>query len=136
MDEFKLIVAGGRDFNDYELLSNRLLAIVNEGDLKNYDVSIVSGMAQGADALAVRFATEHNVTLHKFYANWDKYGRRAGFLRNEQMAGFADGLLAFHDKASKGTAHMIKTMRMQSKPTYVINYVKEQLEFNYSQLQI
>ena len=121
MKEFKLIVAGGRDFND-EGKAVEEIVLLAEGSLKNYNVSIVSGMARGADALGTRFAKNHNVKLYEFPANWEAYGKRAGFLRNAQMAEFADGLLAFWDGKSKGTAHMIKTMEAQGKPVRVVNY--------------
>ena len=119
--EFKLIVAGGRDFEDYEKLSTELLALALD-TYKDRDVSIISGMARGADALAVRFAKEHNVMLYEFPADWNGFGKRAGFVRNEQMAQFADGLLAFWDGQSRGTEHMIGTMRDLGKPVQVINY--------------
>lgn len=121
MNEFKLIVAGGRDFNDYVLLSASLIALatVNYSDKA---VSIVSGMARGADALAIRFAKEHNVQLHEFHADWEGQGKAAGFVRNTDMANFADGLLAFWDGKSSGTAHMIRTMENRRKPVHVFNY--------------
>ena len=121
MNEFKLIVAGGRDFLDYALLEEALmeLATVTYTDKA---VSIVSGMARGADAMGVKFATKHCVNLYEFPANWDKYGKRAGFIRNEEMAKFSDGLLAFWDGQSKGTLHMIQTMRLAGKSVHVIRY--------------
>jgi hypothetical protein len=121
MQEFKLIVAGSRGFTDYAKLSMQLMRLANN-DLDNKAVSIVSGMARGADALAVRFAKEHGVKLYEYPANWDKYGKRAGFLRNEQMGQAANGLLAFWDGESRGTKHMIECMEAQGKPLWIINY--------------
>ena len=80
MNEFKLIVAGGRDFLDYTLLSHELMHLVI-GPLapyKDHDVSIVSGMARGADALGAKFARANGVQLYEFPADWDKHGKRAG----------------------------------------------------------
>ena len=124
MTEFKLIVAGGRDFADYEKLS-RVLFTLAEVDYADKEISIVSGMARGADALGTRFAKEHGVTLHEFPANWNKYGKSAGYRRNEEMGNFADGLLAFWNKSSKGTEHMIEFMRAKGKPVHVITYSTE-----------
>lgn len=121
MNELKLIVAGGRDFADYKLLEE-VLWDISKRMPEDTGVSLVSGMARGADALAVRFARENNVKLHEFPANWDLYGKSAGYKRNTQMAQFADGLLAFWDGKSRGTAHMIKTMESMSKPVRVISY--------------
>lgn len=100
----KIIIAGGRDFVDYELLSRICDDILPE--FKN--VSIVSGAARGTDALGERYAKEHGYELYRFPADRNKYGGVAGPIRNKQMAKYADGLIAFHDHNSKGTANMIK----------------------------
>ena len=118
--EFRLIVAGGRDFNDYNLLATQIDALAN-GTYAKYEVSIVSGMARGADSLAVKFARNHDVMLHEFPADWSQ-GRGAGFNRNRHMAMFADGLLAFWDRKSLGTAHMIESMRRLEKPVVIVYY--------------
>lgn len=121
MEEFKLIVAGGRDFTDYPTAKAEILRLAN-AELGPFAVSIVSGMARGADTLAVQFAREHNVRLYEFPADWNQYGKRAGPLRNETMGRFADGLLAFWDGQSTGTQHMIGFMRGLKKPVRVVSY--------------
>ena len=122
MQEYKLIVAGGRDFDDYAQLEQRLLAMSNEDSLGDIAISLVSGMARGADNLGVRFAHEYGVKLYTFPANWDKHGKAAGFRRNEEMGQFADGLLAFWDGQSRGTKHMIDYMRFLNKEVKVVSY--------------
>ncbi len=119
--KFKLIVAGGRDYTNYEHLSRVLFAMADV-EFAEKDVSIVSGMARGADSLAVRFAKDNYVELHEFPADWHQYGKRAGFMRNARMGDFADGLLAFWDGQSKGTAQMISYMKKLNKFVHVINY--------------
>lgn len=121
MKELKLIVAGGRDFNDYGNVYQALQALAN-GLYKDYAISIVSGMARGADALGYRFAIENQVQVYTFPADWDKHGKRAGFMRNTQMGVFADVLLAFWDGKSKGTKHMIDRMHALNKPVHIIRY--------------
>ena len=121
MDEFKLIVAGGRDFNDYHSLS-KAISDLAEVELADRAVSIVSGMARGADRMAYDFAKLNNVVVHEFPADWDRYGKAAGYRRNAEMAAFADGLLAFWDGSSRGTKNMIETMMKLGKPVHVIEY--------------
>ena len=120
MNEFKLIVAGGRDFNDYDVLSETLLTLANT-EYADKAVSLVSGMARGADALGYMFAHKHGVKCYEFPANWNKYGKRAGFIRNEEMGRFADGLVAFWN-GSKGTQHMINFMQSLGKPVVIVTY--------------
>lgn len=121
MKEFKLIVAGGRDFSDVELLDVSIRQVLAELP-DDYVVSIVSGMAQGADKLGYEWAVQNQCTVYKYYADWQQYGKRAGYLRNEAMAKVASGLLALHDGVSKGTAHMIHTARAKDLYVKVIKY--------------
>ena len=120
MNEYKLIIAGGRDFDDAAMLS-RVLYAMSDVELADKAVSIVSGMARGADALGYQFAHQHGVKVYEFNANWARHGKRAGFMRNEDMGRFADGLLAFYS-GSSGTRHMIHYMRSLNKPVTVIPY--------------
>lgn len=121
LPEFKLIVAGGRDFNDYTVLSREIEQLANT-TYANHEVSIVCGMARGADALGLRFAIEHQVFFYEFPADWTRYGNRAGPIRNRQMGDFADGLLAFWDGQSKGTHNMIDYMQRLKKPVHIVRY--------------
>lgn len=99
----KVIIAGGRTFNDYNLLCqicDKALSLQNE-------VEIVSGTANGADKLGEKYAKEKGCPVKHFPADWDKYGKSAGYKRNEEMAKYADALIAFWNGKSKGTKHMI-----------------------------
>lgn len=121
MNEFKLIIAGGRDFEDYDLLSLVLYSLADHA-LADKAISIVSGKAKGADELAVIFAKEHDIICHEFPADWEKYGKSAGYVRNKQMAEVADGLVAFWDGKSKGTQNMIELMKKKNSFLHVVNY--------------
>lgn len=121
MQEFKLIVAGGRDFNNYPLVCKEI-RILAEQIHADKAISIVTGMARGADAAGLQFAKTNNVFFYAFSADWDTHGKGAGFIRNKQMGDFADGLLAFWDGHSRGTKHMIDYMTSLKKPVYVVSY--------------
>lgn len=122
MKEFKLIIAGGRDFTDAQKMRHHLDQLCHGGELNEYAVSIVSGMARGADMLGFQFARTHSVKCYQFPADWNQHGKAAGFIRNKQMGDFADGLLAFWDGESRGTKQMIEYMQSLNKPTYIIRY--------------
>lgn len=103
---FRVIIAGGRDFEDYEFLKltmDRLLANITS------EICVVCGMAKGADLLRERYANEKGYKVSRFPADWSSFGKSAGFVRNEEMAQNADALVAFWDGKSRGTQHMIKT---------------------------
>ncbi len=99
----KVIVAGSRNFNDYEKLKKKLNSI-----LKNQkDITIISGTANGADKLGERYASENHFKLEQYPAMWDLFGKKAGYMRNEEMVKLADAVVVFWDGKSKGTKHMI-----------------------------
>lgn len=115
---FKLIIAGGRDFNDYDLLKSKLDRLLQN----KTDVEIVSGKARGADSLGERYAREMGYPIKEFPANWNKYGKSAGYIRNKEMAEYADGCVCFWDGDSKGTKHMIDLAEEKNISLRVIYY--------------
>jgi hypothetical protein len=119
MREYKVIVAGGRDFNDEQRFEQVICDYAEKTDAM---VSIITGMARGADRLAYEFARRNKVQWYEFHADWDKYGKRAGYVRNGEMAKEADALIAFWDGESRGTRNMIELMRNMGKPVHVELY--------------
>ena len=111
----KLIVAGGRNYNNYAHLKKTLDAF----RLKYHVEEIVSGADHGVDTLGEQYAKEHDIWLTQFPADWNKHRKAAGPIRNAQMAEYADCLLAFWDGSSKGTKNMIENMHKQKKPVYI-----------------
>lgn len=124
---FYCLVVGSRGFNDYQLMCNVLDYLLQN---KKY-IEIVSGGAKGADSLAERYANEHpNCRLKVFPANWDKYGKSAGYRRNEQMHSYISapsdndrGVVAFWDGQSKGTAHNFELAIKYNTPIKIYNYL-------------
>ena len=105
---FRLIIAGGRDFNDYEALKNYVDFKLSRTE---DEIQIISGGARGADLLGERYAAERGYLLRRFPADWKQYGKSAGVRRNREMAKNADALIAFWDKSSRGTKNMIDEAR-------------------------
>jgi len=107
MSKFRVIVAGSRGFNDYQLLENELDRLLAHKP----EIVIISGTARGADQLGERYAEERGYPVEKYPADWDKYGKSAGYKRNQVMADNADALVAFWDGNSRGTQHMVNIAR-------------------------
>ena len=103
----KVIIAGGRSFDDYAKLCEYCDYILQN----KTEVEIVSGTARGADKLGERYAKERGYSIKRFPADWVKHKKSAGYKRNAQMADYADGLIAFWDEESRGTMHMINLAR-------------------------
>ena len=119
---FKVIIAGGRDFNDYELLKSKcdyyLSFVLSSGD----SITIVSGHARGADTLGEQYAMEKGYPLDSHPADWDKYGKSAGYRRNQEMVDVAQAAICFWDGKSKGTKHTIDLCKKKGIPCKVVSY--------------
>lgn len=114
--EFRLVVAGSRDFNDYTLLSAELDKLLTG----KTNITIVSGTARGADRLGERYATEHNLRIERFPAEWEKYHKGAGPIRNMKMVQSADAVIVFWDNESSGTKNIIECARKQDVPYRIV----------------
>ena len=110
----KVAIVGSRGFNDYELLSERLKN--HAGNISE----IISGGAKGADSLAEMFADEYGVKKTIFKAEWDKFGRSAGIIRNKDIVKNCDVLIAFWDGKSKGTKNSIDLAISQNKKVTIL----------------
>jgi len=111
----KVLVAGGRDFDDYDRLKSDL------DTLK--PTTIISGMARGADSLGAIYASKH-CGLQTFPADWNRYGKSAGYKRNQQMLdeGKPNLVLIYWDGTSKGTGHMVDIAKKAGIKTVIKYY--------------
>ena len=117
----RLIIAGGRDFTDLVFLRQSMSFFV---DIYDDDpvTEVVCGMARGADLAGRLWARQQNIAVKEFPANWDKYGRSAGSIRNGVMGDYADQAVIFWDGKSRGTKHMVDYMGAVKKPVFIFNY--------------
>ncbi len=109
----KVIVAGSRTITDPQVIA----AAINHSGFRITEV--VSGCARGVDQLGEAWARSQHIPVKQFPANWDQHGKRAGYLRNEQMSRYADALVAIWDGISSGTKHMIDSARERGLKVYV-----------------
>lgn len=118
----RIIVCGTRNFNNSELLYSTLDNIITNGKA----TEIISGGCRGADKIGEEYAQTHKLTLKRFPADWEKYGRAAGPIRNRQMLDYALEenaiIVAFWDGKSRGTLNMITTAKKQNATVYVVKY--------------
>lgn len=110
----KYIIAGSRDFADYDLLEK----VLNEFEIGE----IVCGGARGSDLLGKEYGEKYNIPVKMFLADWKKYRNAAGPKRNIEMAEYADALIAFWDGESTGTKHMISEAHRKKLYITVVKY--------------
>lgn len=113
---YRLAIIGTRVFTDYELLETTL------NEYKDQISLVVSGGAEGADTLGEYWANENNIKTKIFYPNWNKYGKRAGYLRNKEIVENSDAVIAFWDGKSRGTQHSFTLCEQLKKPLKIIRY--------------
>ena len=143
---FSVIIAGGRTFDDYDLLAEFCDNYLSN-KINTHNIEIVSGTANGADKLGEQYADDlelvyatktcgtfedlngnhADASIKRFPADWNKHGKSAGYKRNQEMGNYADALIAFWDGASRGTHHMINIMQQLNKPVTVCYYTKESI---------
>lgn len=112
----KLAIVGSRSFTNESLLESTL------NNYKDRITLVVSGGARGADSLGESWATKNSIPVKVFKAEWDKYGKSAGMIRNELIIQECDICVAFWDGKSKGTANSIFICEKLNKKVAVIRY--------------
>lgn len=106
----RILVCGGREYNDYDTVDRILRQTTDKIVLYTYpkEITIIQGGARGADKLGKLWANIYNVNMEEYPADWKKFGKAAGVIRNKDMLlkGKPDLVVAF--PGGKGTAHMVK----------------------------
>lgn len=125
--KFKVVIAGSRDFDDYETLKEFCNKVLKDR-METNKIVIVSGNARGADRLGEKYAEEMGFEIDSHPALWGKYGKYAGFQRNIEMAEVADAAIMFWDGKSKGTKHMIEQCKQHHIPFRIKSFDNDNKE--------
>lgn len=128
----KLLICGGRHFNNYRAVEFYADYIINNF-FTDKPIEIVSGGCSGADSLGEFYANGNDIPVKIFPANWTKYGRKAGPIRNKQMIDYIKdyrdkAVLAFVSKNSIGTKYTVDMAKKNGIPTFIVEYEVETSE--------
>jgi len=110
----KIAIVGSRHYNNLDVVADYIRTWFKPDD------TLLSGGAFGVDAIAELIAKDCQLTTQIFKPNWDKYGKSAGAIRNQQIVEAADKVVAFWDGQSKGTKITIDLTKKAGKPLEVI----------------
>lgn len=118
-----VLVGGTRTFADYELLCSKLDAYTAELER----LVVVTGAAKGADTLAEKWAADRRHHVMRFHADWAAHGKKAGPIRNAEMAAYVAGrddrwAVFFWDGTSPGTRDCVTRCKAAGIPTKVVRY--------------
>ncbi len=121
-EDIVLAVVGSREYNNYPEFSHYLNSYIHELRINSINVKkIVSGGARGTDKMAELFAKKNNIEIIVLSPNWKRYGRAAGIIRNTDIVGECDYLIAFPTKDSRGTIDSINKAKKLHKNVKIIN---------------
>lgn len=109
----RIIVAGSRSKISQQDVNDAIR-------LSGFEITeVVSGTAMGVDRMGEVWAKENNIPISYFPAQWNIYGKRAGYIRNEEMARNAEALIAVWDSESRGTLHMINIAKSKNLKVFI-----------------
>lgn len=108
-EHMNVAIVGSRDYSNLEAVRAYVQSLPK-------DTVIVSGGARGVDSVAEQEARKCGLKVLIFPAEWEKYGKSAGYRRNVDIVTAADQVVAFWDGESRGTQHSINLARAQGKP--------------------
>jgi hypothetical protein len=120
-EKLNICVNGSRGFNDLDCMDRHLRYHILEGTENNY--RLIVGGAKGADTLAREWAIKNGVEFLEMPADWNKFGKSAGYRRNVEMINISQMLISFWDDQSKGTKHTIDYATEKGVKTQVIHYL-------------
>lgn len=120
----RVLICGSREWNDWKAVVWTIKAAVARDTSRGEATTVIAGGAGGADSQAARFA-RGVIDLEEYPADWAKYGKAAGPIRNQQMLdqGKPDIVFAFHDDLanSNGTGDMVRRAKAAGIPVYVVS---------------
>lgn len=120
----KVIIAGSRNITNIALVELACFKAIQKWRKKgisDYITEVVCGEAKGVDTLGKELAKKANIPIKSFPADWNLHGKKAGYLRNLEMANYADALIAIWDGKSPGTRMMINLAKQKKLKIFILN---------------
>lgn len=114
----QLGIVGYRGFTDYEKFSKIIDEYIEE---IGPPLFIISGGAKGTDTLAEKYAFDHKIPTKIFKPEWDKYGKKAGIMRNTDIVQNSTHVIAFLSPKSIGTVDSINKAKKLDKVLKIID---------------
>jgi hypothetical protein len=123
----RLLICGSRHVLSLQILEQ---ALYRAGIEAASVTAVIHGAARGVDHSADTWARMHGIPVEQFPADWNRYGARAGPLRNQQMVDVAEAVLAIPCSKSRGTWDTVRRARERGLPVhvYLVKYVGERME--------
>lgn len=118
----KILICGSRSISDTKFINQQINLYLKELSLDIKEVVIIEGGARGVDTIAKYWAMFNNIPYEEYPADWNKYGKSAGIVRNKIMVENANYVLILWDGKSKGTKNDIDLCKKLNKPYKLVEY--------------
>lgn len=116
------MVCGSRSIEDPLYIKKEIETLIADSNWDIKDITVIQGEAKGVDSIAKLWAEFRKLPINSYPADWKKYGKRAGFLRNEEMVKACDFCLIIWDGSSNGTKNDIDLCKKHNKPYKLVIY--------------
>lgn len=117
----KISIIGSRSFDNFATVLDIWHRFLMPYD--DEEVTIISGgCPTGGDLMAEKLAKHFDIPIKIFKPDWNRYGKSAGFRRNQLIVDASDMIVAFFDGLSRGTQHSLDLAKEQKKPTLIIYF--------------
>lgn len=124
----RLVIFGSRNASKQNVY-DAIKAFRQQYPASQYEIiEEINGCAAGADSFGAYYAKMAGYPVKEFPAEWNKYGKSAGFRRNTEMAEYADIGLCVWNGSSHGSQHMMSEMKRLGKPYFLYTYVQDPVE--------
>ena len=104
----KWIICGGRNFLAKDIFTSAMSDLIR---LRGVPAKIIQGGANGADSMAREWAQKKAVDCCTVFADWEKHGKAAGPIRNQEMLDRHKPTLIVAFPGGRGTDDMIRRGR-------------------------
>ena len=123
-DHYILAVIGSRSITDKQIIFTNLEYLINllseHKLITDNKLIILSGKAKGVDSFAMEYARRNNILNINILPDWNKYGKRGGFVRNENIIKYSHRIIAFQTENSAGTQNGIDHAKRMKKKINVV----------------
>jgi hypothetical protein len=117
VNEFRILVCGGRDYANWPAFDATMWHVaVHYGATE-----IIHGAARGADRMADAWARMVGLRINPFPADWNRYGKSAGPVRNQQMLLEGRPHLVVAFPGGRGTADMVRQAQAAGVPVFIVS---------------
>lgn len=120
-NEYRVIVAGSRSFNNYDLFKEKCDYYLSV-KRNTHNIIILCGTSRTIADFIHKYSYDRSIVIEPYDADWKRYGQDAGYKSNEEMINHADALIAFWDGSGTMTGALINSAKEKGLKIAIVKY--------------